>query len=655
MRRFSPMWNHFREIDRTKARCLYCLRVLAISRTSISSLRRHLRAVHPNVIIEMPAQKFSPVLRNFEESDAKQVIKRKFGTGPLWDHYERIEAKKAKCLYCSRIIALSGSSIGNLNRHLKNKHPTINCIEKIDEGYKEHYDLAKPVALNGASLTNSKDFIILDKTTSPQIKSNVKLHLDEQLVKMIAKDYLPLRLVEEKGFKNFVQALDPRYTLPTLETLSKVLLPKVYNATFKKIKTLIRKASAICVTLDGWTSIVQGEYIAITAHFIDQVTDELCSVMIGCIQYDSTHTSSDLSEFLKNKFVEWEIENIIIAVVSDTTSNISKAVQLGDWHLINCFAHAINLVVAAGIAEISETIVRVRRIMEYCHKAQVQVDNTELHFKQDTTNSWNFTYEMLLSVEKMKDSITAVIRLLKSDLLLPEEDWEIIAKVVPILNFFSEIIKELSSEDTVSASKYIVYCKLINKTIDKHEEETFLPMYKVIKTLRHQMQVHFRDVETDVLLSEATILDPRFKKHGFSDIRNYERAATTLKLKIGGIMTPKTEANDGIAKPNSSNEHSIWEEFDGEDSVSVTQDAFIEFDKYIQDTLLKRQENPLQWWSERKVIYPHLYSYMIQRLNIRATSVPCARIYSKAGLALNERRTRLTTKKIPELALIGSN
>lgn len=36
---------------------------------------------------------------------------------------------------------------------------------------------------------------------------------------------------------------------------------------------------------------------------------------------------------------------------------------------------------------------------------------------------------------------------------------------------------------------------------------------------------------------------------------------------------------------------------------------------------------------------------MLKRLNITATSVPCERVFSTAGLVLNDRRTRLKTKK----------
>lgn len=109
--------------------------------------------------------------------------------------------------------------------------------------------------------------------------------LDEQLVRMIAKGYHALRMVDEVEFRKFVEMLNPGYTLPTRKTLSQSILPKVYNKVLEKVKEQIKKAAAICCT-DAWTSSVQDGYIAVTAHFIDIESHKLCTVMIGCVEFN---------------------------------------------------------------------------------------------------------------------------------------------------------------------------------------------------------------------------------------------------------------------------------------------------------------------------------------------------------------------------------
>ncbi|KAF0704824.1 zinc finger BED domain-containing protein 4-like, partial [Aphis craccivora] len=65
-------------------------------------------------------------------------------------------------------------------------------------------------------------------------------------------------------------------------------------------------------------------------------------------------------------------------------------------------------------------------------------------------------------------------------------------------------------------------------------------------------------------------------------------------------------------------------------STNPTATATVEVDKYLQEGLLARSENPLKWWKENKNVYPRLFSVMRKRLGIMITSVPCERIFSKS-------------------------
>lgn len=47
---------------------------------------------------------------------------------------------------------------------------------------------------------------------------------------------------------------------------------------------------------------------------------------------------------------------------------------------------------------------------------------------------------------------------MKSDLMLSADDWLIIEKAILILKIFYEV----SGDDYVTASKYIVFCKIID-------------------------------------------------------------------------------------------------------------------------------------------------------------------------------------------------
>lgn len=57
--------------------------------------------------------------------------------------------------------------------------------------------------------------------------------IDQALVKMIAKDLQPVSFVENEGFREFVQHLEPRYAIPGRKSIMSNLLPK----NFDEVKT----------------------------------------------------------------------------------------------------------------------------------------------------------------------------------------------------------------------------------------------------------------------------------------------------------------------------------------------------------------------------------------------------------------------------------
>lgn len=67
-----------------------------------------------------------------------------------------------------------------------------------------------------------------------------------------------------------------------------------------------------------------------------------------------------------------------------------------------------------------------------------------------------------------------------------------------------------------------------------------------------------------------------------------------------------------------------------------------------------RIEDPLVWWNIHKVTYPHLALVAQERLCCLASSVPCERLFSKAGQVISE-RSRLSENKTKMLLFLHFN
>lgn len=174
---------------------------------------------------------------------------------------------------------------------------------------------------------------------------NKKNKIDQAFLKMIVKDFQPYKIVEDEGFKSFIQELNPPYQIPNRHTLSKVHIPALYQKLLNETKDLVRfEAVSGCITTNCWTSRNNASYIAITLHFIDN-DFTLKSVLLGCREFSENHTSINLSNQINLILNEWHLENKIILAVSDNANNIKRALSILRLKNFGCFAHTLNLIV----------------------------------------------------------------------------------------------------------------------------------------------------------------------------------------------------------------------------------------------------------------------------------------------------------------------
>ncbi|CAI6359238.1 unnamed protein product [Macrosiphum euphorbiae] len=154
------------------------------------------------------------------------------------------------------------------------------------------------------------------------------------------------------------------------------------------------------------------------------------------------------------------------------------------------------------------------------------------------------------------------------------------------------------------------------------------------------------------------------KKRGFSKTTSYQRAYQTIIQSISTIIQSKKnnvsedEVNDIQENTNENEQFDIWKDFDLQTpATTITtprSEAIVELDKYLNEPLLDRKSDPLMWWKEMKRMYPNLFQLALLRLCVPSTSVPCERIFSKAGYTITDRRNRLSMKNAETLLFLNS-
>ncbi|XP_073995761.1 E3 SUMO-protein ligase ZBED1-like [Rhodnius prolixus] len=619
----------------------------------------------------------------------------------IWNHFNSIDSVKAKCRYCHEIVSFTSGSTSNLFRHMKRKHPiSFNKRKNTEQSTEEipvkkshltSIDTQNLSSLPSTSLASIHSEVadvaplsssahkapVIQKSLTDFVEVIKPLHpskskeIDEQLLKMIVKEYHPFSIVEDQEFRKLIKLLCPSYNVPSRKYISNSLLPMIYKREESKLKSKFNEVNAVCLTTDCWTSVNNESFIAITAHYIDQNTN-LQTHLLKCTSYSERHTANNLASHLQSTVQEWELTNKVTAVVTDNGANIVSAVKQCNWRHISCFAHSMNLVVHSGIAEIRVTTDKIKALVEYfkrsshsltkLHNTQTQMGFPKLKLKQDVPTRWNSTFIMFDRVLKTKQPLIATIALLnlQGEHNITTIDWEILESAVQLLQIFNEITDEVSSENYITISKIIIFSRFMTDHVSKFLHTNYRPeIQSMARVICANISNRFSNLESVEIIGQSMILDPRFKNEGFSSDVKFRKMYHSLATKLSFIQIPKASLSTDVPSSTTSTS-SLWREFDAKiKTLNAKQTpvsaSIIELDKYLAEPFLNREANPLDWWRERKDLYPRLYDVVLKRLCIPATSVPCERIFSKAGQILVDRRNRLKSSNVSMILFLNKN
>ncbi|GFS26290.1 zinc finger BED domain-containing protein 1 [Elysia marginata] len=86
--------------------------------------------------------------------------------------------------------------------------------------------------------------------------------LDEMLAEMICFDTQPFSIVLDRGFRKFIQTLDPRYEIPGRKKITHVIIPRLYKREEEAVKKELENTEHIALTTDEWTSRTTEGYIS---------------------------------------------------------------------------------------------------------------------------------------------------------------------------------------------------------------------------------------------------------------------------------------------------------------------------------------------------------------------------------------------------------
>lgn len=261
----------------------------------------------------------------------------------VWMYFKRPDKQdgRAICKLCSGSFSTTGGGTTALRNHLNRKHFAALALKKEGESKASSYSQSD-IRIFGSS-TNVTKY----SANHPRKKG-----IDLRLALMVARDFQPYSIVNDAGFREIMEYMDPRYQLPCRQTLTNQIVPQIHENCKLAVADIFNNVKYIVLSFDGWSSVAQDAYIGIVGHYIDdnwQMKKVLVDlILITSVSEDAKTIASEVKEACENV----GIYNKIVGFITDEASVMISAVvhEMKKAHL-PCFAHVLNTIIRNSITK----------------------------------------------------------------------------------------------------------------------------------------------------------------------------------------------------------------------------------------------------------------------------------------------------------------
>jgi hypothetical protein len=359
--------------------------------------------------------------------------------------------------------------------------------------------------------------------------------------RMIALDYQPYTLVENRGFKELLQILEPRYHIPASTTFSRKVIPDMYNKVLKSVKGTLERdllgsqaqtendchqAPAFSFTTDVWTSRAMDAYISFTVSYVNDQF-QLKTFALENKHFPGSHTADRIVETLQTSMDEWGLPGEIpIFCVRDNGSNIKAAIRKTVWYDVSCFAHTLQLAIADAIRSeegMEHMLGKCKKIVSHYHhscvaggridKYQSDHNLSKYEFIMSCPTRWNSEFAMVERLVVLKAAVSADIADVGDIDNLTSSEWKLAQGFVSVCRPLAEATQDSSGEAYPTRSMVIpilygLYDKLNTFINDPKSKGTGVMFARKVVSALQTRYPQYKERLPD---SACTYLDPRFK------------------------------------------------------------------------------------------------------------------------------------------------
>lgn len=466
--------------------------------------------------------------------------------------------------------------------------------------------------------------------------------------------------------------------IPTRNTVRKDV-EDVSSEMISKIKLDIRNAiefsGGFGVTTDFWTDDQKKyNYLSVTAHINlltkNEINTKRYTLALKSVEAIKKTKEICLEEILKifeNYDLSMDEVKNHVTFVTDRGSNIRAALK--EFSRLNCYGHLSNNIVVqmCKIEPVAEIVEKASKLVKYFKSSTLNSKLTST-LKSFSPTRFNTVYYTLLSVHNMYSEVVSVLN--------EKEDTDpskpLLHKITDIPKFklkeicdflepFMKLSKDIEGDKYYTLYKVVFAYHKIGKLLEYQSDDTLL-----VSGMKNNGRTYFDknlvDFEPKLSHKIALFLHPMSK--------NLKKFTTEEKSEIHTNINSflKQKETNAVDLPidtsdcsSSKDYYGISDFIDSDGETSNTETISNELEQYISFKIKTTSDvdsfenfDLNSWWLNHHNRFPNLFKLYLKISSIPATSTPSERLFSIAGLIINDRRASLNPKTINDI-LIARN
>ncbi|XP_073526241.1 uncharacterized protein, partial [Phyllobates terribilis] len=626
------------------------------------------------------------------KSKTKKIPKR----AAFWKYFKEIKddagnTERGICIFCDTSYAAKSKTNGttNLSKHWKS------CKENPD-------NLSKGTTQTTLHLEQ------VDELGNCKVKSTI-VDVDEvrrKLCKLIIGEELPFSFVQKFLFRDLFASACPIFKVPSRSTITRDAYKMYADEREKLILFFKENSQRICLTTDTWTSIQNVNYMALTAHFIDNQWNLQKRILNFCTI--SGHKGVEIARDIEDCLRSWDLSDKIFtltvdnAKANDIACTRLKEMLIGNGNCINsgknlhirCCAHIANLIVKDGLKEQIDFIDKVRNVIKFVRSSPMRLRmfkeealklkiDSNCSLVSDVPTRWNYTYVMLDVALKYKQVFPRIDTPIDDDGNsighITAEEWAKVEVIVDFLKEFYDFTNSVSGSDCVLINKVYLYIGGIVKILNEKAQSVDGICSSMALRMKTKCDKYWDGIEKlNVFIFIGMLLDPSCKfnmlkstvesiygeKRGFELALQVKGTAAEIFDEYKLIYAPSSSSSSSSSNAGSSNLRARPELIGGKSalntfykevmnrSMKMSQSTSSVYGSEL-DKFLGEEEcyecDVLTWWRQDGHRFPILARMAHDVFAIPISTVPSESAFSAGGRTVDKFRSKLDPTMVQAL------